>query len=371
MDTTDPQENQSAKVLALSGLAAGVVGSLYVLLSEREKKPKTRMEVARQTLEDATAQARKQAATLESGVATSVHDARGRMAIKGKQAKKDARKRGRRAGAQARREADYSRDRMMTMFQSARDKGVDTLHEIEKHSPEVLAMAGQMLGKTEEKLGTARQAGGEKLGTAKQAGTARARIGMRKAQAARKDARKEARRAQGELISLVERAKEKAPEARQYVESHVVPQVQELRQQASGAIEVGRGRAEELAKYAEKDVVPQVKDAADRLKHRVEEQAKVAATVVEKGSAEAAHRLSDTTTSVETHAKDAGTAVARGGREFRSLILWLSLGGALVYSVFLNEEQKAKIREMAKGLFGEAKGMYGDIKGQDGSFEQA
>ena len=363
MDTTDPQENQSAKVLALSGLAAGVVGSLYVLLSEREKKPKTRMEVARQTLEDATAQARKQAATLESGVATSVHDARGRMATKGKQAKKDARKR--------RREADYSRDRMMTMFQSARDKGVDTLHEIEKHSPEVMAMAGQMLGKTEEKLGTARQGGGEMLGTAKQAGTARARIGMRKAQAARKDARKEARRAQGELISLVERAKEKAPEARQYVESHVVPQVQELRQQASGAIEVGRGRAEDLAKYAEKDVVPQVKDAADRLKHRVEEQAKVAATVVEKGSAEAAHRLSDTTTSVETHAKDAGTAVARGGREFRSLILWLSLGGALVYSVFLNEEQKAKIREMAKGLFGEAKGMYGDIKGQDGSFEQA
>jgi F0F1-type ATP synthase membrane subunit b/b' len=371
MDTTYPQENQSAKVLALGGLAAGVVGSLYVLLTEREKKPKTRMEVARQTLEDAAAQARKQATTLETGVASSLHDARGRMATKGKQTKKEARKRGRRAGTQAKREADHSRDRMITMFQSARDKGVDTLHEIEKHSPDVVAMASQMLGKTEEKLGSARHAGGEKLGSAKQAGTARAHIGMRKARAARKDARKEARRAQGELVSLVERAKEKAPEARQYVESHVVPQVQELRHQAAGAIEQGRGRAEELVKHAEKDVVPQVKDAADRLKHRVEEQAKVAASVVEKGSAEAAHRLADTTTSVETHAKGAGTAVARGGREFRSLVVWLALGATLIYSVFLNEEQKAKVREMAKSLFGEAKGIYGDIKGQNGTFEQA
>src|SRR5687768_16916018 len=98
MDATHPQENQSAKVLALSGLAAGAVGGLYVLLTEREKKPKNRMEVARHTLEDAAERARKQAASLEASMASGLHDARETATSRGKKAKKASRRAGRRVG---------------------------------------------------------------------------------------------------------------------------------------------------------------------------------------------------------------------------------------------------------------------------------
>jgi hypothetical protein len=372
MDAPHPQENQTPKVLALGGLAAGAVGSLYVLLTERDKKPKSRMEVARHTLEDAAGRARKQAAALETnleaGVASGLHNARATATSRGKKSRKEARKTGRRAGKRAQHEAELSRDRMKGMIFGAKDKSVEKLHELEKHAPEVNALASQMLGRTEESLGRA-----------KTTGTKRAR-----------QAGKDARKAQGDLKTFVERAREKAPETRHYVETHVAPKVKDLEKQAAVALAQGRHRAEDLRKHAEKDVVPQVrdragrliqraehdvvpqvKDSAERLKVRAEDQAKVAASVLEKGSAEAAHKLAEATGSVETHAKDAGTAVARGGREFRSLIVWLSLGGTLIYAVFLNDEQREKVREMAKSLFGETKGMYGDIKGQDGTFENA
>jgi hypothetical protein len=368
MDATYPQENQSAKVLALSGLAAGAVGGLYVLLTEREKKPKNRMEVARHTLEDAAERARKQAASLEASMASGLHDARETATSRGKKAKKASRRAGRRVGKRAQHEAETSRDRMTNMIFGAKDRSLGKLHELEKHAPDVSALASQMLGRTEESIERARSTGSKRA----------------------RQAKKDARKAQGDLLTLVDRAKEKAPATKHYVESQVAPKVKDLEKQAAHALVQGRHRAEDLRKRAEKDVVPQVKDraerlmqraehdvvpqvrdTAERLKVRAEDQAKVAATVLEKGSSEAVHKLAEATGSVESHAKDAGTAVARGGREFRSLVVWLTLGGTLIYSVFLNDEQREKVKEIAKSLFGEAKGMYGDIKGQDGTFENA
>jgi hypothetical protein len=368
MDTSQHQENQSAKVLALGGLAAGAVGSLYVLWSEREKKPKSRRDVAMHTIEDAAERARKQAASIEAGVASGLHDVLGTATLKGKKAKKVTRKTRRRASKHAAREAEMRRARMKEMISGAKDKSIDKLHELERQAPDVTALANQMLGRTEQKLGRARSTSAER---ARKAGT-------------------DAKKAQAELKTLVDRAKEKAPETKQYVESRVAPKVKDLEKHAVDVLAQGRHRAEDIRKHAEHDVVPQVRDAAERLraraehdvvpqvkdtaerlKVRVEDQAKVAATVLEKNSADAAHKLAEATGSVEAHAKGAGTAVARGGRDFRSLVVWLTLGGTLVYSMFLNDEQREKVRGMAKSLFGEAKGMYGDMTGQNGAFDNA
>src|SRR5690606_3401266 len=103
---------------------------------------------------------------------------------------------------------------------------------------------------------------------------------------------------------------------------------------------------------AEKDLLPQAKEQAGKARHELDETTHLAAqklSVAKEAAGEQAH--------------EAGEAVKRGGRETRSLLVWLGLGGALVYNVFLNEEQQRKVREIGGELFAEAKDMYADIKG--------
>ena len=59
------------------------------------------------------------------------------------------------------------------------------------------------------------------------------------------------------------------------------------------------------------------------------------------------------------------TRETRGTRETRSLLLWLSLAGVLVFTVFLDEDQQKRLKEIAYEIFGEAKDMYADMKGEE------
>ena len=377
MNTQQPAESQSARVMALGGLAAGVVGSLYVLLSEREReqKPATRLDAARQTLEDVAERARQQAQGVEAEVVQTLQHARGKGETKGKRAKKDARKAtmraqkdarktGLRARKQTKREAEQAREKAMSMVFGAKDKGSKRLQELQKQSPDVAGLAQQLLTRAEGTVGKAKESGSRSAA----------------------DARKSAEKAQSNLRDIVGRAREEAPKRLHDVESRVAPKVKDLQEQAVGALDTGRGRAAELRERAEKDllpraaelreraekdILPEVIGTADRVLKGVEEQAKVAATRLEHGSSEAAHKLAGATGAVETHAKEAGTAVAQGGRDVRSLMVWLGLGGALVYTAFLNDEQREKVQTYAKQLFGEASAMYGDMKGQNGTFDNA
>lgn len=377
MDTQQTGESQTARVMALGGLAAGVVGSLYVLLSEREREsqPPRRLEVARQTLEDAAERARRQAQGVEAELAHTLQAARGTGEAKGRRAKKDARKAsvraqkdarkaGIRARKQTKREADEAREKVVSMVAGAKKKGSKRLQELEKQSPDVSTLAQQLLSRAEGSVGKAKESGSRSAA----------------------EARKNAEKAQSSLRDIVGRARGEAPKRLHDVEAKVAPKVRDLQGQAAGALDTGRGRAAELRERAEKDllplaaelrtraekdILPEVLGTADRVVKSVEEQAKGAATRLEHGSAEAAHKLAGATGAVETHAREAGSAVAEGGRDLRSLIVWLGLGGALVYAAFLNDEQRQKVQEYAKQVFGEASAMYGDIKGQNGTFGNA
>ena len=349
MEPQDRQESQNARVVALGGLLAGVAGSLYVLLSERERKPRTKVERARQSLEEAATQAREHALALESGLAHELKDVRARSAKTSRRARMDGSKLGMRARKQTKREAEEARERMAAMMLSAKEKGSKRLQGLEKQVPDVAALAQEFLGRTESSLGKAKESGSKSA----------------------KKAREEAGRAQQDIKHLVVRAREEAPKRLHEVETVVAPKVKDLEKQAADMLELSKERAADLRKRAEKDLLPEVRDTAEKVRSRVEDQAKVAATRLEHGSAEAVHRLTDATDLVETRAKDASSAVAQGGRDLRSLIVWLALGGALVYAAFLNDEQRQKVRAWANRLMDEASATYGDIKGQDGTFGAA
>jgi hypothetical protein len=68
-------------------------------------------------------------------------------------------------------------------------------------------------------------------------------------------------------------------------------------------------------------------------------------------------------------AHDAGESAKQGGKDFTSLMMWLGIGGGLIYLVFLNDEQKRKARELAKSAYHEGMGIYNDLRGENADFE--
>ena len=324
MQSEQDRGTRSAVVLALGGVAAGVASAIWVLWSERERESGA-------------------GASVESAQRTLEQVRRGTSALR-----KEARASGRRARRETLREVARNQDKVMTMLRDARKKGNKRLQELERHAPDVLALAQEYLSRAESALEEARKSG------------------SKQAEAARKEAEKRQR----ELRAALERAREEAPKKLQDVEARLVPRVRELEKQAAEALEQGRERAAEWRKHAESDILPEVRESAERVRERVGEQAKLAATVLEKGSTEAAHKLTEATDVVETRAREAGSAVAEGGRDLRSLVLWLAVGAAIVYAVFLNDEQRERVRARVQSWLGEAKATAEDIRGADGTFEQ-
>lgn len=340
------QEGETAKVLALGGIAAGIASGLIVLLAEREKKPKSKLEQARIVLEETAQKARKEAGKVESGVASSLLSARDSTDKKGNKAKKDAKKSSGRAAKKAQKEADQRRARIAGLVAAARDEVSGKYHDIEKQAPDMDVVARQFRSHRDHLARDARKGG----------------------KIARKEAGKRATVARNDVATFLDTLKDRAGEAEKYVESNVAPRLKDLEKETISAFEVGKEKSSDLRKRAEKDLVPQAKVTADKLKHSFGDFEKEAAKTLGKNAAQASTRLSAAAGGLETQAKDAGDAVKRGGRETRSLLLWAALAGVLVFTVFLDEEQQKRLKETVSGLFGDAKGMYGDMKGQDGSF---
>lgn len=340
------QEGETAKVLALGGIAAGVAGGLIVLLTEREKKPKSKLEQARIALEEAAEKARKEGGKSQPNFAASLLGGRNSTGSKGKKAKKGAKKASGQAGKKARKQTEESVATLAGLVAAARNEVMGKYHDVEKQAPHLDDLAKQFRSQKDHVLKDAKKSG----------------------QQARKEAEKRADAARGDVSSLVETLKSRAGETEKYIESNVVPRLKDIEKEAISAFEVGREKSGELRKRAEKDLVPQARDTAGKLKHSFEDFEKVAAKSLEKNAGEVSSRLGAAADGLEHQAKDAGEAVKRSGRETRSLLVWLAFAGVLIFTVFLDEEQQNKLREKASGLFGEAKGMYGDMKGQDGSF---
>lgn len=365
------EERDSAKVMLLGGVAAGLVSGLMVLLSEREKQqetqPQSRLEQARRAIEEAAAKSRTEGKKATSDVSSSLSAFRGEATRKGKKTRKVAGKRGARLSKRAQKDADDTMAKITHLLAAAREEAGGAVRDVQKQAPDVNELAKQLRSRTGHAASDAKVRG-RKL---------------------RAEAGKDAGKAKGEVNSLVSTLKTKAVDAEKvaesYLESSLMPKLKDLEKEASSMLETSKDKtkttthkikeqaekelipqakqgAEKLLKHAEEDLVPQARESVDKLKVTLGEQANVAAHGLEKGSADAAKVIGVAKEQVEKQAKDAGESVKRGTRETRSLLIWLGLAGTIVYNVFLNEEQQKKVKEIGMELFGEAKEMYSDMK---------
>lgn len=194
-----------------------------------------------------------------------------------------------------------------------------------------------------------------------------------------------------EARQMTEQGKMKGAGAAQKVESDLIPQARDAarnlreagKERASDVVDKAKSDfipaaqhfADDLAEKAKSDLIPAAQhlrdDLADKAKTEfIPAAQKVTADVkdhtkdvVGSVSHDAEKLISDATQVAAEKSKQAGTAVQRGGRETRSLLMWLGFAGILVFSVFLDEEQQKKLKEIGMEVFGEARDMYSDMKG--------
>ncbi len=384
--TTAAEETtmDAGKVIALAGGAAGVLAGAMVLLSERGKKdePKSTLQQAKLLIDEAAARARDERADAESSLISGLKGLKGDAKKATKRSRKQAKKRGTRMSKKAEAEKNETLDRIAQFLKDARD---DAAVMASRQSDEVSGLARQFRSDAESRAKDAREAS------------------RKYSKQAKKDAAVTGR----ELSSLVDTLKGRVQDAEHHAEDYlgamVLPKIRELIEETQGAVETGksrtselrakaendvipeaRKRAEELRKRAEKDVIPEAKKRAEELRkkaeqevlpeakkraetltHNVEENARAARETISAEATDAAAKLSATAAAVEEHASEAGDAVKRGTRETRSLLLWIALAGVLVFTVFLDEDQQKRLKEIAYEIFGEAKDMYADMKGED------
>lgn len=348
-------ERDAGMVLMLGGLAAGAVAGLIVLLTEKDDKPESKVEQARKALDDAASTARKRGDKVESELATTLAAFRGDAKKQGKKAKKDARKGGKRLRKDADKRASKATAGIGEFLNQARDDVRHTYEKAEKKAPDVETVMEEVRARAEELMTEARESG----------------------RTFRKQTGKEAGKAKKDMVSLLDVVKSKASDAEKvaesYVESTLLPKLKEFEKEAASALETGKKRSkergEEFRKHAESDLLPQAKESAGKLRTTVEDQAKHFTENWDKNSHDAVDMLHDARETVESQAKDAGDAVKRGGRETRSLLVWLGLGAALIYWVFLDDEQQKKVKDLSMDLFGEAKEMYSDLTGDNDALQ--
>lgn len=313
-----PEQVSVAKVLTVAGVAAGAVAGLVAILTEKEE-PVSKTENAKAYLRDALAQAQS------------------------KDFAKDARKRGKRAEKKLHKQADSATSDLLGFLNRAEKQG----KSMERDVSAALKDA--------------------KKGASKSADTARS-----------------------ELSSLVDLIREKSQDiekqAEHFAESTLMQKLREFGEEARVIAEDGKMKGADLAHKAQEDVLPQAKDAvvhgvqvgkekasdiadkakSDYIPHAQEfaagvtEQARDVASTL---GADAGAKLADAGHVAEEKAHQATEAVKRGGRETRSLLMWVALAGILIFTVFLDEEQQKKLKEVAVEVFGEARDMYGDMKG--------
>lgn len=346
-------ERDAGKVLMLGGLAAGAVAGVLVLLMEKDDEPKSRTEQARKALEEVTETARKRGDKVEGELASTLAAFRGDAKKQGKKARKDARKSGKKLLKDADKRASKAATGLNDILSQARNEIRHTYEVAGKKAPDVETVLDEVRARAEELITEARESG----------------------RTLQKQTRKDAGKAKKDMASLLDVVKSRASDAEKvaesYVESTLLPKLKEFEKEAASAFESGKKRSkergEEFRKHAESELLPQARESAEKLRATVEDQAKHLSENWEKGSHDAVEVLHDARETVESQAKDAGDAVKRGGRETRSLLVWLGLAAALIYWVFLDEEQQKKVQDLSMDLFGEAREMYSDLKGDNDS----
>lgn len=326
-----PEQASAGKVLLVAGAAAGAAAGLIALLTEKEQTPPSKTESAKEYLRTALDEAQKK----DFGKQTRKQRKQAEKTLKKQRAKagKDADKlvkQGREAASES---ADAVRKEVSTLLDSIRSGNLELDRVVEGFAE------SQLMSKLKE-------FGDEAKGIAEQ-GKMRGEEATHRFQddflPEAKKAAKEARKA----------GKSKFEEAAHRIQDDVLP---EAKHAAEEARKVGKKKFEDVSERARKDFIPEAQKQTSEFAEQARETAEHLSEDAEKFISEASEKA-------EKKRKEATKAVQKGGRETRSLLLWLSLAGILVFTVFLDEDQQKKLKEVAFEVFGEARDMYSDMKG--------
>lgn len=169
------------------------------------------------------------------------------------------------------------------------------------------------------------------------------------------------------------------PEVRDRVEKQIVPKLQDLSGQATDrahdVYDVARERAQGLRQSAEKDVLPAVSDFTVQAReslgvasHRLSDEASDIGERLSDASSVAAERATEIGRKAQHGTKQAADATLQGGRDVGSIIVWLVIGGAIIYYALLNEQQRERVKRLGQSAFSESREVYKDIQGRDEEF---
>ena len=319
-----PEQASVGKVLLIAGTAAGALAGLAALLAGKEQTPPSKTESAKEYLRSALEEAQKQDFAKQSRKQRKRAD----KALKKQRTKagKDAdklMKQGREAASES---ADAVRKEVSSIMDSIRSGNLELDRVVEGFAESQLMDRLREFGDEAKVIAEQGKMRGEKAAHKFQDDI------LPEAKKSAKDARKAGKRK---------------------LEKEILP---EATRAAEKARKTGKKKLEEVSERARKDYIPEAqKQTAEFAEH--------ARDTAEHLGEDAEKFLNETSEKAQKKRKEATKAVQKGGRETRSLLLWLSLAGILVFTVFLDEDQQKKLKEVAFEVFGEARDMYSDMKG--------
>ena len=136
---------------------------------------------------------------------------------------------------------------------------------------------------------------------------------------------------------------------------------------ASGAIELwqaARDRAEDTIET----VQATVSDSASDVLSGVSDLKSGAADRVHNVSAAVGSAVGSSAQRAADSSKAAVSTSATAGRNTLGFVVWTGIAGAIAYYAFLDEDRRAKARDLAMRVINEGRGLLGDIQGHDGEF---
>lgn len=175
---------------------------------------------------------------------------------------------------------------------------------------------------------------------------------------------------------------DRTPELRGAVTHAVGPRVSSLQTSAApligtaatavaSTIKSGKVKATEARRTAARDLVPSLREKAGSVSQQAAARARNAETVLGGLSSQASQKLTGSSGALEERSRHAAEAAAQGGKDTGAIALWSAAAGGLIYYAFLDDEQRAKLKEASARVWHEAQEIYRDVQGYDGEFTEA
>ena len=170
-----------------------------------------------------------------------------------------------------------------------------------------------------------------------------------------------AERARGAGASLVDAARERAPQVGQRVSDELVPSLRDLATQAASAAlelwEAARERAVDAAESAQHDFAPHAAHAFEAGAGRVKE----AGVAVGGRVGEVGERTKDAS-------RKAAGATVDTGKDTGATLMWAGAAAGLVFYALLDDERREQVTRTVQSVAGQVQELIRDFQGYDDEF---